>query len=210
MFSAVVTSLSATGSSTRKPALGHRNSQVVSTKGAVSAGMSQWVSRLISAIITIVETAAEDDVDGQQDVEFEEEGQGDPDQNAVEAEQTGPEQGAVGAQQVGGQGAGGQAEQGGPAELERVDEDADEKQQAGEGVVLEHHLADTAQERVDHRHCWIALGHSGPAVCRAPWRARDCHDASLSSRVRANDVDRHGAARRPGVASRASGGAASR
>jgi hypothetical protein len=50
---------------------------------------------------------AQDDVDGQHQVELEEEGQPDPDQDAVEAEQAVADQRAVGAEQVGGWGAGG-------------------------------------------------------------------------------------------------------
>ena len=148
---------------------------------------------------------AEDDVDGQQDVEFEEEGQGDPDQDAVEPEQAGPDQRPVGAQEIGGQGAGGQAEQARPAELERVDEDADEEQQAGEGVVLEHDLADTAQEGVHHPDCRVALGHRGPAFCRAPWRARDLPWCSALLPSPSSEVDQHQGGRTPGVVFRASG-----
>ena len=59
MFSAVVTSASATGSSARKPALGHRNSQVVRTKGAVRAGMPIGASSTaMAANATTLNTAA--------------------------------------------------------------------------------------------------------------------------------------------------------
>jgi hypothetical protein len=117
----------------------------------------------------------------------------------------GPDQRPVDTQQVSGQGAGGQAEQARSAKLERVHQDADEKQQAGEGVVLKHDLADTAQEGVHHPDCRVALGHRGPAFCRAPWRAPICHGVPLSSRVRASEVAQHQGGQTPGVVFRASG-----
>ena len=59
MLSAVVMSATATGVSARKLALGHRNSQVVSTKGAVRAGMpSGESSAAMAANATTLNAAA--------------------------------------------------------------------------------------------------------------------------------------------------------
>jgi hypothetical protein len=56
MFSAVVTSASATGCSAPKLAVGHGNSQVVSTKGAVSAGMPIGESSTAMAALPVALT----------------------------------------------------------------------------------------------------------------------------------------------------------
>jgi hypothetical protein len=125
---------------------------------------------------------AKHDVDGQQRIEIEEEGQADTDQDAVEPEQAVADQRTVGAQQVSRKGAGRQTEQSGTAELGRVDEDTDKEEQPGEGIVLEHHLPGAAQQGIDAPDRWVGLRQPGPGVCCAPRRACCCHDSSGSHR----------------------------
>jgi hypothetical protein len=57
---------------------------------------------------------------------------------------------SVSTQEIGGEGGDGQPEQRRQAVFVGVDENADQEQQSGNGVVLKHHLPDAAQQAVDH------------------------------------------------------------
>ena len=45
-----------------------------------------------------------------------------------------------------------------------VQEDADEEQQTGHGIVLKHHLPDAAQQGVDHSDCRVHVRHVSPGA----------------------------------------------
>jgi len=87
-----------------------------------------------------------------------------PVRTPFEPEQAVADERSIGTQEIGDEGDDGQPEQRRQAGFIGVQEDADEEQHTGHGIVLKHHLPDAAQQGVDHSDCRVHVRHVSPGA----------------------------------------------